>query len=90
MISEVVGPDSPPSKIITLGVVITSVLGAANDEHAPEAAPPTKRTFADIRHECERKLARHEYLDFDKLMREIAGLRKAAERPRTREITMMS
>jgi hypothetical protein len=39
------------------------------------------RTFADIRRECEEKLAHGEHLDFDKVMLEIAVMRKRAASP---------
>lgn len=42
--------------------------------------PKTKRNFADIRRECEQKLACGEHVDFDKVMIEIAVLRKAEAR----------
>jgi hypothetical protein len=37
-----------------------------------------ERTFADIRRDCEQKLARGERLNFDKVMLEIAAIRKRA------------
>jgi hypothetical protein len=39
------------------------------------------RTFADVRRECEKKLADGEHLDFDKVMLEIAVIRKRAASP---------
>jgi hypothetical protein len=42
--------------------------------------PKTKRSFADIRRECEANLSRGKRLNFDQIMAEIAALRESTKK----------
>jgi len=73
----------PSVTILAFLITIPRVLEFAPNRcgsHATKASP-TVGPFTDLRRGCEEKPAHGEHLDFDKIMLEIAAIRKRAASP---------